>query len=220
MAACPKCGSFLVMGSACEFCARYGRPQQPPPPPQWQPTKYPPPQYPPPQHPPAQYAPATGYSGGQAPVNAEMSPLELASAQRKVLWAGMLIAGIGGLTLAAYLTWGLLIPGGAFLISLLPLDWSKLLYQGILYLVLAVLIWRRSMIALAIATLLFLADSAIYTYRGLPLMSGLSLSLLGYWPWSTIVPTAVRVAILWTVLASFKGMALVRFDHKQRKAAA
>jgi hypothetical protein len=132
----------------------------------------------------------------------------------------MLIAGMGALSLAAYLTWGLLIPGGAFLISLLPLDWTKLLYQGVLYLVLAVLIWRRSMVALAIATLLFLADSGFYTYRSLPLLSGLSLSLLGYWPWGLIVPIAIRAALLFKLVMSFNGMALVRIDRKQQKTAA
>jgi hypothetical protein len=132
----------------------------------------------------------------------------------------MLIAGMGALSLAAYLTWGLLIPGGAFLISLLPLDWTKLLYQGVLYLVLAVLIWRRSMVALAIATLLFLADSGVYTYRSLPLLSGLSLSLLGYWPWSAVVPIAIRAVVLVRLMTAFNSMTLVRLDRKQQKAAA
>jgi len=132
----------------------------------------------------------------------------------------MLVACVGGLTLAAYVTWGLLIPGGYFLISLLPLDPTRLLYQGIVYLVLAVLIWRRSMIALAIATLLFLADSGIYTYRSLPLLSGLSLSLLGYWPWGLIVPIVVRAAVLWKLVTAFNGMAVIGLDRKQRKAAA
>lgn len=171
-------------------------PQQLPPPPQWQPSHY------------------------RAPVTAEISRLELASAQSKVLWAGMLVAGVGGLSLAAYLTWGLLIPGGYFLISLLPLDWTKLPYQGVVYLVLAVLIWRRSMIALAVATLLFVADSAIYTYGKFPLMSGLSLSLLGYWPWGIIVPIVLRAAVLWRLVTTFKSVALMGLDRKQRKAAA
>lgn len=215
MAACPKCGSFLVGGSTCEFCARYARPQQPPPPPQWPPTQYQSPRYPPPP-----YIPAAAQSAGPAPLVAEILPPELASAQGKVLWAGMLIAGMGALSLAAYLTWGLLVPGGVFLISLLPLDWTKLLYQGVLYLALAVLIWRQSMTALAIATLLFLADSGLYTYRALPMLSGLSLSLLGYWPWGTIVPIVIRGAFLLKLVTSFNGMALVKLDRKQRKAAA
>lgn len=204
-----------MMGSRCEFCARYARPQPPPPRPQWPPTQYQSPQYPPPP-----YTPAPAQSAGPPPLVAEILPLELASAQGKVLWAGMLIAGMGALSLAAYLTWGLLIPGGAFLTSLLPLDWTKLLYQGVLYLVLAALIWRRSMIALAIATLLFLADSAIYAYRGLPLLSGLSLSLLGYWPWGTIVPIVIRGAVIAKLVTGFNAMASVRLVREKRKAAA
>ena len=150
----------------------------------------------------------------------DISPLELAEASNRVFWAGMLVAGVGGLTLAAYLAWGLLIPGLFTLFTWMALNPPNLLYQGVVYVVLAVLIWRRSMIALAIATLIFLADSGIYTYRSLPLLSGLSLSLLGYWPWSVIGPIAIRAVVLWKLVASFNAMALVRLDRKQRNAAA
>jgi len=134
-------------------------------------------------------------------MRAEISPPELASAQSKVLWAGMLVAGVGGLTLAAYLGWGLLIRGLFTLFTWMALDPPNLLYQGILYVVFAVFVWRRSMFALAIATLIFLADSGIYTFRQLPLLSGLSLSLLNYWPWSAIVAIAIRAVVLWILVA-------------------
>ncbi len=116
---------------------------------------------------------------------------------------------------------------------------TPLVYEGLLYVVLALLVWRRSMIALTVATVLFLADSGIYVYAMFRLFQGLwelnqkfvemtqqapSLATsnpyaLGHWPWGLAVPIVVRAALLWMLASSFSGMALVRLDHKRRKAA-
>jgi len=116
---------------------------------------------------------------------------------------------------------------------------KPLLYQGVLYVVLAVLIWRRSTIALAVATLLFLADSGIYTYgvfrlfqglwdlnqkfvemtQGAPSLAANNPYALGHWPWGLALPIVARAALLWMLVGSFSGMTLVTLDHKRRKAA-
>jgi hypothetical protein len=119
-------------------------------------------------------------------------------------------------------------------------DLSPMLFQGLVYLALAVLIWRRSMIALTVAVVLFLADSGIYTYAVLRLFQGLwelsqnfvqmtqqypSLGTqsnpydLVHWPWGLAVPIVVRGAILWFLATSFSGMGVVRLDRARRKAA-
>lgn len=73
-----------------------------------------------------------------------------------VRWAAILVGAVGGLSIYAY--W-LITHHPETVAQLTPLLW-----QGALYLRLAVLVWRRSTIALTIATVLFLADSGIYTY--------------------------------------------------------
>jgi hypothetical protein len=119
-------------------------------------------------------------------------------------------------------------------------DLTPLLYQGFLYLLLAVLIWRRSLVALAVATLLFLADGGIYTYGVLRLFAQLwslnqkyqdmvqqypSLATgnnpydIGSWPWGLVVPMIVRLAVLWALLLSFGGMGIVRVHHRRLKEA-
>ena len=120
-------------------------------------------------------------------------------------------------------------------------DFSPLFYQAVLYVLLAVLIWRRSMIALTAATLLFLADSGIYTYVVFKIFQSMwdlsqkfvemtqqypSLGTvsnpydIGHWPWGLVVPIVVRAALLWVLVLSFSGMGLVRLDRARRKAAA
>ena len=119
-------------------------------------------------------------------------------------------------------------------------DLSPMLFQGIAYVMLAVLIWRRSMIALTLATLLFLADSGIYAYAIFDVFQGLwtlsqkfvemtqqypSLGTVSnpydlfHWPWGLVVPIVVRGAILWFLATSFSGMGVVRLDRARRKAA-
>lgn len=117
-------------------------------------------------------------------------------------------------------------------------DLTPLLYQGLVYIGLAVLIWRRSLIALAIATLLFLADGGIYTYGVFRLFEQIwslnqkyqdlvqqypSLATgnnpydIGNWPWGLVVPIVIRLAVLWALLMSFGGMAIVRLHHRRLK---
>jgi hypothetical protein len=119
-------------------------------------------------------------------------------------------------------------------------DLSPMLFQGFVYVLLAVLIWRRSMIALTVATLLFLADSGIYTYGIFDVFQGLwtlsqkfvemtqqypSLGTVSnpydplHWPWGLVVPIVVRGAMLWFLATSFSGMGVVRLDRARRKAA-
>ena len=119
-------------------------------------------------------------------------------------------------------------------------DLTPLLYQGFVYLLLAVLIWRRSLVALALATLLFLADGGVYTYGVVRLFAQL-LSLnqkyqdlvqqypslatgnnpydIGSWPWGLVVPMIVRLAVLWALLLGFGGMGIVRLHHRRLKEA-
>ncbi len=116
-------------------------------------------------------------------------------------------------------------------------DITPLLYQGGVYLLLAVLIWRRSMFALAIATLLFLADSGVYTYGVFKLFQQLwdlnqkyqdvvanypSLATsnpydIQHWPLGLVVPIVVRLAVLWFLVNSFSGMGIVRLHHRRLK---
>jgi len=117
-------------------------------------------------------------------------------------------------------------------------DLTPLLYQGCLYLLLAVLIWRRSLVALAVATLLFLADGGIYTYGVFRLFAQLwslnqkyqdlvqqypSLATgnnpydIGSWPWGLVVPIVIRLAVLWALLMSFSGLGVVRLHHRRLK---
>ncbi len=279
MAACPSCGSFLVGGTACEFCARYGvRPAQPEP---WQPPAWTP----------QSYAAPEQAAGSASPINTGISLLELLWARTRVRWSAVLIGAIGALTVFAHwaithhpetvaqLVLGLLLDPdkvGAdsrtsldilqviaiFVLSWIPLtgvvlhvissnpsnllaalvkatDLTPLLWQGGLYIVLAVLIWRRSMIALTIATLLFLADSGIYTYGIARLfiqlwdlnqkfveMSQNYASLapsnpydLQHWPWLLVLPILIRGGLLWFLAMSFSGMGIVRLHHRRLKAA-
>jgi hypothetical protein len=117
-------------------------------------------------------------------------------------------------------------------------DLSPLLWQGLVYVALAVLIWRRSFLALILATLLFLADSGIYTYGVVRLFQALwdlqqhfadlvassptpidNPYDLQHWPWGLVVPIVIRGAVLWFLLNSFGGMATVRLHHRRLKAA-
>ncbi|HVH65049.1 MAG TPA: hypothetical protein VM674_03365 [Candidatus Acidoferrum sp.] len=117
-------------------------------------------------------------------------------------------------------------------------DISPLMWQGLVYFALAILIWRRSMIALIGATLLFLADSGIYTYGVVRLFAELwdlnqkfqaefdgSRTLLAHnpydlqhWPWGLVIPVLVRLAILWLLLTSISAVGVVRLHHQRLKA--
>ncbi len=284
MAACPRCGSFLVGGTTCEVCSRYGPSPQAAPQP-WQPPAWTPASYQPP--PPSPSGPA------HTAIDTGISLLELSWAWTRVRWASILIAAVGGLSIYAYwlithhpdtvamLVLGFLAdPDKAssansrttldilqliviFVLSWIPLtgsvlhavaagaptstlnalaraaDLTPLLWQGALYLVLAALIWRRSMIALTIATLLFLADGGIYTYAIVRLFMQLwqlsqnflevtqnygSLAPsnpydMQHWPWGLVVPIVIRGAVLWFLAMSFSGMGIVRLHHGRQKEA-
>lgn len=281
MAACPRCGSFLVAGTTCEVCSRWGLAATPATPqaseaPQYQP----------------QYAPVPAQPASSYQVDTGINLLELDWARTRVMWAWLLVGALGALSIGAYwvitrhpeavaqtLLVMLLDPsktGDAsdqtkldilqlivyFVLSWIPLtgwavhylmsppngamaalaqaaDISPLMWQGIVYFALAVLIWRRSMIALLAATLLFLADSGIYFYGVLRLFQELwdlnqkfvsemqaYPSLLAnnpydlqHWPWGLVVPIVVRGALLWLLLMSFSAMGLVRLHHRRLKAA-
>jgi hypothetical protein len=116
---------------------------------------------------------------------------------------------------------------------------TPLLWQGALYLLLAVLIWRRSMIALTIATLLFLADSGIYTYaiarlfmqlwdlnqkfvemyQNYPSLAPSNPYDIQHWPWGLVLPIVIRGAVLWFLAMSLSGMGILRLHHRRLKAA-
>jgi hypothetical protein len=283
MAACPRCGSFLVGGTTCELCSRYSASppsaSQPWQPPAWTPQAYQP----------AAYSSApTG-----SPIHTGINLLELSWARTRVTWAWVLIGAIGCLSVGGYwvitrhpdfvagLLLGFLLDPqkvssessrtaldilqviAYFILSWVPLtgwalrgllsqpkgtvdlltqaaDITPLLYQGFLYILLAVLIWRRSLVALGIATLLFLADSGVYTfgvfklfqqlwdlnqkYQDLiqqypSLATGDNIYDIGRWPWGLVVPIVVRLAILWALLLSFSGMGIVRLHHRRLKEA-
>lgn len=284
MAACPRCGSALVGGSVCEFCAQYGGPQ--PAGQSWQQPAY----QPQPQYAQPQYAqpPAQGY---RPPIDTGINLLELDWARTRVMWAWLVVGGIGALSIAAY--WLitrhpdvvlqtvlvlLLDPSKSssdeqtkmdilqlivfFILSWVPLagwavhflltpqhdvmsalaqaaDISPLMWQGLVYFALAVLIWRRSMVALIGAALLFLADSGIYTYGvarlflelwdlnqkfqaqfdGYPTLLANNPYDLQHWPWGLVIPVLVRLAILWLLLTSMSAMGVVRLHHQRLKAA-
>src|SRR5438270_3220247 len=93
MAACPRCGSFLVGGSVCELCSRYSASppaaSQPWQPPAWTPQAYQPP---------------TPYASGQVRSSTDtgINLLELSWAHTRVTWAWVLIGAIGCLTLGSY----------------------------------------------------------------------------------------------------------------------
>jgi hypothetical protein len=120
------------------------------------------------------------------------------------------------------------------------MDVSPLMWQGLLYLGLAVLIWRRSVVALAVASLLFLADSGIFAYGIFKLFqllweqyqkyqeliqqypslaTGNSSHDLGSWPWILLIPIVVRLALLWFLVGSFGAMSTLRLHHRRLKAA-
>ncbi len=284
MAACPRCGGFLVGGTTCELCTRYGPAPQAAPqawqPPAWTPASYPPP-------------PQSSSGPGRPSIDTGISLLELNWARTRVLWAAILIGAIGGLSVYAYwlithhpetvaqlLIGFLLDPDKAgsadtrttldilqliviFILSWIPLtgsvvhvvttggstslpsvlapaaDLTPMLWQGALYLLLAVLVWRRSMIALTIATLLFLADSGIYTYaivrlflqlwqlsqnfvdlsQNYPSLATSNPYDLQHWPWGLVVPIVIRGAVLWFLAMSFSGMGIVRLNHRRQKEA-
>ena len=282
MAACPRCGSFLVGGTTCELCSRYSA--SPPPASQpWQPPAWTP----------QAYQPPTPYSSGpvRGSTDTGINLLELSWASTRVTWAWVLIGAIGCLTIGSYwvitkhpdfvagLLLGFLLDPAKmssdssrtaldilqviayFILSWIPLsgwavhslvspshnmldalaqaaDLRPLLYQGFLYLLLAVLIWRRSLVALALATLLFIADGGIYTYGVFKLFQQLwdlnqkyqdlvqqypslatndNLYDIGRWPWGLIVPIVIRLAILWALLLSFSGMGIMRLHHRRLK---
>lgn len=118
-------------------------------------------------------------------------------------------------------------------------DLAPLLWQGIVYLGLAVLIWRRSIVALVGAALLFLADGGIYTFAIFKLFSFLwdqsqkfndfiqanpSLSAdnpydISHWPWELVVPIVIRVALFWFLLSTFSAIGVVRLHHARLKEA-
>jgi hypothetical protein len=287
MAACPSCGSFLVGGTVCEFCARYGaRPAQPAP---WQPPAWTPQSYPAPQ----QSGRMGSTAGSDSPaIKTGISLLELIWARTRVRWSSVLIGVIGGLSICAYwlltqhpdtvavLVLGFLLdPDKAssansrttldilqliviFILSWIPLTGflvqvvtsgptstlnalaqaahlTPLLWQGAVYLMLAVLVWRRSMIALTIATLLFLADSGLYTYaiarlfmqlwdlnqkfvemsQNYPSLASSNPYDIQHWPWGLVLPIVIRGAVLWFLAMSFSGMGIVRLHHRRLKAA-
>jgi len=286
MAACPSCGSFLVGGAACEFCARYG--VRPAPPVPWQPPAWTPQSYPPPQR---SAGMALTARPGSPAIDTGINLLELSWARTRVRWSSILIAAIGGLSIYAYwlithhpetvaqlligfladpdktsansrtaldilqlivifiLSWipltGFLLHGvtsgsGSLLNALAQAaDLRPLLWQGGLYLLLAVLVWRRSMIALTIATLLFLADSGIYTYaiarlflqlwdlsqkflemsQNYPSLASNNPYDIQHWPWGLVLPIVIRGALLWFLAMSFSGMGIVRLHHSRLKAA-
>jgi hypothetical protein len=117
-------------------------------------------------------------------------------------------------------------------------DLTPLLWQGCLYFVLAVLVWRRSMVALTIGTLLFLADSGIYTYaivrlfmqlwdlsqkfvemsQNYPSLVSSNPYDLQHWPWLLVLPILIRGALLWFLAMSFSGMGIVRLHRRRLKA--
>jgi len=138
--------------------------------------------------------------------------------------------------LAGWAIHGLLSPATSTLDALTKAtDITPLLYQGGLYILLAVLIWRRSMVALALATLLFLADGGVYTYgvvklfqqlsdlsqkyldvvQNDPALAGSNPYDIAHWPWGLVVPIVVRVAVLWFLLMTFSGMGIVRLHHRR-----
>jgi hypothetical protein len=278
MAACPRCGSFLVAGTACEFCSRYGGP--PPAPQPWQPPAWTPASYQPPQY---------SATPARSSIDTGINLLELSWARTRVTWAWVLVGAIGCLSVGGYwlitrhpdfvaglLLGFLLNPDKVssdtrttmdilqiiayFILSWIPLaglalhslltpttntldaltkatDITPVLYQGGLYILLAVLIWRRSMVALALATLLFLADGGIYTFgvfklfqqlsdlnqkyvdfvQSNPSLAGNNPYDIGHWPWGLVVPIVVRVAVLWFLLMTFSGMGIVRLHHRRLK---
>jgi hypothetical protein len=96
-----------------------------------------------------------------------------------------------------------------------------ILYQGVIYIALAVLIWRRSLVALTVATLLFLADSCVYTYevfRLFPLATGNPYDM-SHWPLGLIVPIVVRITLCWFLLTSFGAMRSIRLHNRRLKTA-
>jgi hypothetical protein len=119
-------------------------------------------------------------------------------------------------------------------------DLRPLLYEGGLYILLAVLIWRRFLIALAIATLVFLADGGVYTYgvfrlfqylwelnqkyqdliqQAPSLATGNNPYDIANWPWGLAIPIVIRLAVLWALVSSFGGMGIVRLHHRRLKEA-
>jgi hypothetical protein len=117
---------------------------------------------------------------------------------------------------------------------------TPLLWQGLVYVGLALMIWRRLMIGLVLASLLFLTDSAVFGYALFKLFQLLwdqyqqyqqliqtypdlanvnNSGDLGHWPWILIVPVVIRVALLWLFLTSFGAMRLLGLQRKRLKAA-
>lgn len=279
MAACPRCGSFLVAGTTCEVCSRWGLGATP------QPQAWQPPQH----QPQPQYAAAPAQGSYQ--IDTGINLLELDWARTRVMWAWLLVGALGALSIGAYwlitrhpdvivqMIFGFLMDPSKstesdqtkldilqlivyFILSWIPLtgwavhylasppkdvmgalaqaaDISPLMWQGLVYVVLAILIWRRSMIALLAATLLFLADGGIYTYGVVRLFAELwdlnqkfvsqfqdYPTLLAnnpydmqHWPWGLVVPIVVRGALLWLFLMTFSAMGVVRLHHSRLRAA-
>ena len=279
MAACPRCGSFLVAGTTCEFCARYGAPfppaTQPWQPPQWTPA--PPSSYPPP-----------AYQTGEV-IDTGISPLELSWARSRVTWAWVLVGLIGLLSVGLYwllthhpelvgefLLSFLLAPSQSspndqktafdilqlivgFVLAWLPFgglalhgmglsqssltqlaNLSPMLWEGLIYIGLALLIWRRSTLALLLATLLFLADSGIFGWGLYQLFHALweqyqkyqdliqqypelansnSSNDFGHWPWILIVPVVIRLALLWFFATSLGAVRLAGLHHRRLRQA-
>lgn len=118
-------------------------------------------------------------------------------------------------------------------------DVSPLMWQGLVYLGLAALIWRKSVVALALASL-FLADSGILAYGIFKLFQLLweqyqkyqeltqeypSLATgngshdIGSWPWILVIPIVVRLALLWFLVTSFSAVSTLKLHHRRLKAA-
>lgn len=118
-------------------------------------------------------------------------------------------------------------------------DMTPFLWQGVVYVGLALLIWRRSVIALVAASLLFLADSGIYTYaifklfqllwdqynkyndfmQAYPTLAADNPYDFSKWPWELVVPVLIRLAIFWFLLATFSAIGVVRLHNSRLKAA-
>ena len=286
MPACPRCGSALIAGTACEFCARYGGPAPEAPQPwqqQWNAPAYQPPM------------PYGSPPGPGASVDTGIGVLELGWASTRVSWAAILIGLIGALSIGAY--WVILnhpdVIGGLllgflldpnkvsqdnqtsidlahmivwFVLSWLPFSFitvhaaqlllhpsttsmsslsqatdviAPLLWQGVVYIGLALLVWRRSIIALVAACLLFLADSGIYTFAIFKLFQFLWDQYNKYndfmnaypgvasenpfdfskWPWELALPVLFRLAIFWFLVMTFSSLGVVRLHRARLKAA-
>lgn len=116
---------------------------------------------------------------------------------------------------------------------------APLLWQGVVYIGLALLVWRRSIIALVAACLLFLGDSGIYTFaifklfqffwdqynkyndfmNAYPGLASENPFDFSKWPWELALPVLFRLAIFWFLLMTFSSLGVVRLHQARLKAA-